>query len=122
MSKALPNQELLAHAISDCHNLVRAYVEGDVSLSIFRAKMIQTIEPFCGPNLERAVLKEADVELLLEYKDILFDKGGDKFEPSIDPFPRRADWVYGESNEEYGWVDQEKFKDMLKKQFLNEDR
>ena len=32
--------------------------------------------------------------------------------------PRRADWVYGESDEPYGWVDQEEYRRRLGSAFI----
>lgn len=121
MTKDSPNHKLLARAISDCYSLIKAYVEGSVSLSEFRCKMIEVITPFCDINSRAGEVKEADWKSLLEFKDLVFDKGGDKFEPSTDPFPHHPDWVYGESQEEYGWVDQEAFKSMLRKRFFGEE-
>ncbi len=94
MVKELPENKLLRLAITDFQSFIQSYVKGTITLTTFRSKMIQAIEPFYSKNFSNVDLKSSEWNLLGKYKGLVFDKGGDKFEASTDPFPKKTNWIY----------------------------
>ncbi len=100
-------------AVLRCRDLTRSYVHGEFDYSAYREQMARVMSPL--DPLDWAIEQLSD-SLADEAERYVFWLGGE-FGESEDQIPRRAGWKYGESDETYGWVDQEAYRARLHEAF-----
>jgi hypothetical protein len=100
-------------AIPKCRAIVRDFIAGHLDYGEFRKRVVAATGSF--DPLDWAVEgltsdQESEVALYVDWL-------GGEFGEAEHLNPRRADWVYGESDEPYGWVDQEEYRRRLEHAF-----
>jgi hypothetical protein len=104
--------EVLA-AIKQCRSIVRDFIAGHLDYGEFRKRMAAATGPFDPLSWAlEGLTSDQEAEVVL-YVDWL----GGEFGETEHLIPRRADWVYGESEESYGWVDQNEYRRRLEQAF-----
>lgn len=116
MSKVLEGQP--RSIISDCRKLIEAYVDGRISLRELRSEMLGAMLPYRHGGLLQSELTKDDRILLDKYDYWVFGSPPDKCDAGEDPIPVNPNWEYGKGIEEFGWYDQEAYKQLLVKNFL----
>jgi len=104
--------EVLA-AIQECRSIVRDFIAGHFDYGEFRKRMGPATGPFDPLDWALEGLTSDDQSEVRLYVEWL----GGEFGETEHLIPRRADWVYGESDEPYGWVDQEEYRRRLEHAF-----
>ena len=101
-------------AIENCRSILRQFIAADLDYAAFKERMANVMAPldpldWALEGLTRAHQLEATM-----YVEWL----GGEFGETKDRIPRRSDWVYGDdSNEPYGWVDQDEYRRRLRAAF-----
>lgn len=81
-----------------------------------------TLSPVWSNRALKEKLSVEDARRLADYDYWTFGRPADKGDPGEDPIPLKVSWVYGESNEEFGWYDQDAYKLLQRTHFLVEDK
>lgn len=100
-------------AVGECREILRKFINGAFDYGAFRDKMARAMGPL--DPLDWA-LEELDAESAIEAKMYSEWLGGE-FGETEDRIPRKPDWRYGESDEPYGWVDQDEYRIRLHSAF-----
>ena len=104
---------IVEEAVLRCRELTRSFVIGDLDYAGFREEMARAMGPL--DPLDWAV-RELSAERAREAEAYVKSLGG-QFGEEEERIPRRPEWVYGASDEPYGWVDQEAYRAQLREVF-----
>ena len=109
-----PRVSDVVKAIEGCRAVVREFVAAKLDYATFRERMALVMGPLDPLDWAMKTLtttQQAEATFYVEWL-------GGEFGETEHQIPRRADWVYGESDEPYGWVDQEEYRRRLGTAFI----
>lgn len=97
-------------AVVRCREIIRAFVLDEIDYASLREKIAKAWMPLDPLDWAMEELSDELGREAEEYEDWL----GGKFGEFKDRIPRRKDWVYGESNVPYGWIDEAAYREVLR--------
>lgn len=100
-------------AIEKCCSFLRQFISADLDYAAFKegmAKVIGPLDPLEGALDGLTRVQQMEATMYVEWQ-------GGEFGETEHLIPRRSDWVYGDSNEPYGWVDLDKYRSRLQAAF-----
>ena len=96
-----------------CRSIVRDFVSKKIDYSEYCARMNVAMDPLDPLDWALQGLTEDQSKEAMLYVDWI----GGEFGETRHLIPHRPDWVYGQCQEPYGWVDQEEYRRRLRMAF-----